>query len=132
MIYDSLANTQSIAMSTTHNLQKGDLIKLYDADQMHECTVIEVVSTTEFKIESINKNNSQVFVFGKKVENFRAVDYGRIFVLGISAIQELSKEVELLKAENKNLKTNDAIFEARLENIEKIIGIQSQVFKRTI
>ncbi len=129
VIYDSLGNTQSIAMSAAHNLKKGDLIKLYDADKMHKCTVIEVVSPTEFKIESINKNNSQVFVFGKKADDFRAVDYDRIFVLGISAIQELSKELELLKAENKNLKANDANIEARLDRIESIINTQSQTMK---
>ena len=34
-----------------------------------------------------------IFVYGKKVHDFRAVDYDRIFTTGIGAIQEMYKVI---------------------------------------
>jgi regulator of replication initiation timing len=45
-----------------------------------------------------------VFIYGKKVTDFRAIDFDQITALSVAAIQELSKQIERLKTENANLK----------------------------
>ena len=48
----------------------------------------------------------KVFVYGKKVNDVRSVDYQQIFSLGISAVQQLSKQADELKSENELLKSS--------------------------
>ncbi len=136
VVFDSVSNTQTITLLDNHNLQKGDMIKLISNDKIYEREVIEVLSATEFKVKTTLKTNNQLFVFGKQVNDFRAVDYDRIFVLGISAIQELYKELEALKAENNNLKAENTSIKTtvqenseRLKNLERLIELQSSVMK---
>ena len=135
--FNTDSNTQIISIATKHNLKKGDMLRLYDNNQSYEREIIEVISETSFKIKAVTKNSQQLFVFGKKVNDFRSVDYDRIFVLGISAIQELSAELELikkqnnqLKAENKQLKTNDKKIEARLQRLEAIFEDENSTVNR--
>jgi regulator of replication initiation timing len=45
-----------------------------------------------------------LFIYGKKVTDFRAIDFDQITALSVAAIQELSKQIERLKTENANLK----------------------------
>ena len=132
--FDSVSNTQIITLLDSHNLQNGDMIKLYNNDRIYEREVIDVLSSTKFKIKTTLKANKHLFIFGKQVDDFRAVDYDRIFVLGISAIQELSKELETLKIENNNLKVENTIIKTtvqknstRLQRLEKLIELQSVI-----
>ncbi len=56
------------------------------------------------------KAGEPVFVYGEEINDFRVVDYEALGTLNISATQELSRQVDLLKQENMLLK-------ARLEQL---------------
>ena len=43
---------------------------------------------------NLMKAGHQLFVYGKRVDDFLAVDYDRIFTLSVGALQELSKQVQ--------------------------------------
>ena len=65
-----------------------------------------------------------LFVFGKYVDDFNALDKNQIFALHHSGIQELnriqeSKKAKLteLKTENSNLKTEIEILKGQMDNI---------------
>ena len=73
-----------------------------------------MISDTEFVIDDWTFDTEKVFVYGKQVDDFRAVDYDRIFTLGIGAIQELSKENDQLKSELQSLKEKMDRIEAML------------------
>jgi cell shape-determining protein MreC len=63
-------------------------------------------------------------VFGREVNDFRSVDYEALSMLGISAIQQLAKEVEELKKlriTNEELRMKNEKTEARLEAIENLL-----------
>ena len=140
--FDSIANTQTISLSKSYNLKKGDLLKLYDKNQVYERKIIEVISPKVFKIALTSNTANQLFVFGKKVDDFRAVDYDRIFVLGVSATQYLSSEIDTLEQQsndleiinqqnnkllgevnqqNQNLKDNETEYLERLNRLEQIL-----------
>lgn len=59
----------------------------------------------------------QVFVYGREVKDFRAVDYDAIAMLNVSATQELARrhaaEVKTLKEENAAMKQRLAELEAK-------------------
>lgn len=50
------------------------------------------------------ENGSELFIYGKEVEDFRTIEKEGIFSIGIAAIQNLIKRVEELENEIKLLK----------------------------
>ena len=61
------------------------------------CKVIEIVDNYSFKID-IELKEENVFVFGKKVNDFKKLDYQSLYCLNISATQELYKIIKELQA----------------------------------
>ena len=60
-----------------------------------------------------------MFIYGKNVQDFRAIDFDQITALSVAAIQELSKQIDILKGENANLKKSITEgIEARLLKLE--------------
>jgi hypothetical protein len=59
-----------------------------------------------------------VFVFGREVNDFRAVDYDAISMLNVSATQELAKQVEAVTKENAALKAKLAASEQLLSELK--------------
>jgi hypothetical protein len=108
--YDFNAKTLSIKLEKAHDFKLGDEIKIVTSTSEFG-KVTQIIDDNTFIINNIQNKPEGVFVFGKKVNDFRVVDYDHIFTLGISAIQQLAKENEILK--NKI-----ATFESRLESIE--------------
>lgn len=92
--------------------------------------VDEVANSTTFLIKDWDASPFNLFVYGKKVTDFRAIDFDQITALSVGAIQELSKELAQLKLENNHLKqqiTNgievkQAEFEARLLKMEALLN----------
>lgn len=73
-------------MEKAHGLNKGDRVRLITEKEVVEIAV-EIVDAQTFIIKDWTKNTSEVFVYGKKVADFRSVDFDRLTVLSISAIQ---------------------------------------------
>jgi len=75
------------------------------------------------------KFTDKVFVFGRETTDFRVVDYNRVFVTGISAIQELSRQLNQLReannAQSELLKQKaDALQVTQLRNeVEELKGL---------
>jgi ABC-type phosphate transport system auxiliary subunit len=67
-----------------------------------------------------------VFVYGKKVTDFRAIDFDQITALSVAAIQELSKQIQKLQIENaalnklikQEIHTKQSALEKRLLQLE--------------
>ena len=69
-----------------------------------------------------NENNSftfdasysNIFCYGKEVNDFHILDKQKLFALNFSATQELDRKVTLLEAENENLKQRISTLEEKL------------------
>ena len=67
-----------------------------------------------------NEPTENVFVYGKKVTDFRAIDFDQITALSVGAIQELHQQIETLKRENASLKKRVSVtIQKQQSNIEK-------------
>jgi hypothetical protein len=114
-------NSVIFTMSKPHQLANGNKIKLYTKTG-EEQKQVTILNANSFSIEGAKENYKDVFIFGKEVSDFRMIDYDRLFTLNVSATQQLSREIEALRAENEELKrTNAAILknmEARLQTLE--------------
>jgi len=123
-IHNSTEKTLTVKMIKAHGLAVGDEVRLISEKETVGKMVTKVLSENEFVVSDWSENLDKVFVFGKKVDDFRTVDYDRLFTTGIGAIQELSKEIENLKAENQTLqsKLNDMDqLKAEVENLKKAV-----------
>ena len=57
------------------------------------CKVVEIIDNYSFRID-IELKETNIFVFGKKVNDFKKLDYESLYCLNISATQELYKLIQ--------------------------------------
>jgi len=87
-----------LTFSKKHNISKdAKKLKLLSKESkaMEEVDIKSIPSDYQVLING-NINDSQLFVYGEEVNDFRTVDYEGLTTLNISATQELSKLVEVL------------------------------------
>ncbi len=128
VVADSTANTLTISTPVAHNLKEGNLLRFITLGGTHEKEVLSVLSDNTFTVEKPEGDCSQVFVYGKKVDDFRAIDYDQVFSAGIGAIQELSRQndelkqtIENLQNENSSLHAENSDIKQRLETLEALV-----------
>jgi hypothetical protein len=91
--------------SEVANLKANETVRFIREDGSEEELRIEDYKEKEIRVKLAQvKQGEQVFVYGRQVNDFRAVDYDALSMLNISATQELAKEVTALKTENAELK----------------------------
>lgn len=105
--YDSAAHTLIVRTRQPHGFAVAEDIKVITAQEEHKVRVGTLIDAYTFRLNGWQKATSELFVFGKSVSDFRTVDYNRLFTMGISAIQELSRRVEQLEKENTQLKAQN-------------------------
>jgi hypothetical protein len=101
--YDENTGHLEIVMDMKHNLLPGDEVRLIGEIGQEDHHVIAVADEYSFTVLS-DVSQDHVFVFGKKIDDFRQVDYTAISMLGISATQQLSKENQQLREEVAQIK----------------------------
>jgi hypothetical protein len=100
--YDEDKRQLEVEMDVKHGLTQGAEVRLITDIGKRDYKVVEVVDNYSFVVAS-DQPLSTVFVFGIKVDDFRQVDYDAISMLSVSAIQQLSKENDMLKAKTAQL-----------------------------
>ncbi len=132
VVVDSVANTITVTTPLEHNLQEGDMLRFITTGGTHEEKVLSVFSDSTFTVQKPEGDCSEVFVYGKKVDDFRAIDYDQVFSAGIGAIQELSRQNNELKQTIENLQNANTALKAekdsevqdlqqRLETLEALV-----------
>ncbi len=136
LTFDEDSQTLSITMAKAHDLKVGDFVEMTEDGTRHEWKVSGVKDDKTFAVGPVKEVPAKLFVYGKQVPDLLAVDYDRLFVSGIGAIQELVKQVDAVKLENTDLKSKlaasekrlaemsatDQAFEAKLTALEKRIS----------
>ena len=122
-------NGLSITTVKAHEFIKGDHIDLKTSEgDMHDIEVLQVINAHTFMVKS-DKKPENVFVYGKYIDDFLAVDYDAVSMLNVSASQEMYKMIiDLQKAnarlvkENESLGSANANIEDRLSKIESLLA----------
>jgi Chaperone of endosialidase len=116
--YHSDTKTLRIVLEKAHGLKPGDLVELKDDKRSWEVKVSETINDVSFVAGPLEEPISNVFVYGRKVDDFLTVNYDRLFTTGIGAIQELSGQVKSLQTENDDLRAKLAASERRFSELE--------------
>ncbi|MBC8002296.1 MAG: tail fiber domain-containing protein [Opitutaceae bacterium] len=120
--YDNAAQTLHVILTEPHEMIMGDTVRLiWDAGTMDQ-EVVAVPDERSFIVGSITHKPDRLFVYGKRVNDFLSLDYNRIFSTGISAIQQLKKEMDekLNQKDSEIVRLSAAVeaLEARLLKLE--------------
>jgi hypothetical protein len=90
-------------MPSPHGLGPDDVVKMVKPSGSIEKTVA-VIDENSFSVPGQVDEYNEVMVYGKRVDDLRAVNYNHLFMLNISATQQLTKELAALKDEHDRLK----------------------------
>ncbi|MES2554630.1 MAG: tail fiber domain-containing protein [Bacteroidota bacterium] len=101
-VYDEANEQLTVTLSKAHELVAGDTVDLIHEDGQRETYRVETNTETTFTVK-VTADPGNVFVYGKQVDDFRFVDYNSLFMLGVSAIQALSTEMDTVKQQLKDL-----------------------------
>ena len=115
--------TQQVTMTNAHGFKAGDLVKLFDDLGHKEVKVLSVSSPTNFVVGATNQT-AKLFVYGKQVNDFLAVDYDRIFTVGLGAIQEVSKQVQ---QQTEALRKSEARVAELEQKVSKLAGLEGEL-----
>jgi len=107
-----------LTVEKNHSLKNGQKVRVFDVNNQPVDVAATVIDDHTFSIATSQDLSKGVFVYGPERDDVRAVDYDAISMLNVSATQQLSKEVEALKAENAKL--NAAL--AKMEALEKSVA----------
>ncbi|MCF7733799.1 MAG: tail fiber domain-containing protein, partial [Akkermansiaceae bacterium] len=127
LVFDPAAKTLSLTLTKEHGLKTGDRVRLHMDGKRVDLNVNAVPSARNFVVANCENAPEKVLVYGKQVNDFRTVDYDRIFTTAVGALQELKKEKDLqvatLQAENAALKTELAQQAAKDQDIEARLAL---------
>ncbi|MEM1356831.1 MAG: tail fiber domain-containing protein [Bacteroidota bacterium] len=114
------------------DLQVGERVKIITktSSQIHEVTAVEAQRFQVTPLSTDHSALSNVFVYGREVDDFHVVDYEAISMLNVSATQELARKVEVLEEENTQLRAEIKKMEAlktRLQDLRQLEQRLSQI-----
>jgi Chaperone of endosialidase len=119
--YDATDKKLSVSMSKDYGIKIGDKIELVHPEKGKiQADVVEVLGKS-FTVKDWEYATDKIFVFGREVNDFRSVDYEALSMLGISAIQQLAKEIENLKKSNSELNKINEKSETRFQALESAL-----------
>ncbi len=110
-------NKSCIVLSKVVDVKRGDEIKLIDGSNNEYFVTVDNIDGVILQI-STSLSVDEIFVFGKKVNDFHNIDYDALSMLNVSATQELYSRIKQLEKENKELKDN---FEKRITLMEALV-----------
>ncbi|MFT5407173.1 MAG: hypothetical protein ACI9DF_006045 [Verrucomicrobiales bacterium] len=114
--YDREAKTLALTLPEDHDLKPSERVRLHIDGERVDLEVSAVPSSREFVVKECDKNPEKVLVYGRQVEDFRTVDYDRIFTTAVGALQELKKEKD---AEMENLQSQLTLRDKKISTLEQ-------------
>ncbi len=111
-----ICQKNKLIIEKNYDISINDSIKLYDISNTEIIVKVNDIIDKNIIIDK-ELNNSEYFLYGKEVNDFRNVEKNAIFTIGISAIKELDKIVE--KQQETINKQNEEILLLK-EQMEKI------------
>jgi hypothetical protein len=123
--FDAALKTIAITTTKKHDFIVGDEVKLITDSKEMIKKVTEVIDEHSFKIES-EEAIDRIFVYGKKVNDFRTVDYEAVAMLNVSATQELFKRIVALEKQVETLKGIEAKHASLSNEVDALKAMMQQ------
>ncbi len=87
----------TIQLAQKHDLKPGDKIRLISPENDKIEKIVLAVSPFDFSTGEWKEAPKDIFVFGKETNDFRVIDYDRLYTLSISGLQAQQQMIDSLK-----------------------------------
>jgi hypothetical protein len=125
--YNAATRELTVTVPKAHGFVAGDMVRIITDAGSVDKTVASVTDDRTFVLADAENAASKVFVFGKKVDDFRVVDYDQLFSMNIGATQQLAIENQKLLQENAAMKAENEAIKLRLAALElAVANLQKQ------
>lgn len=123
---DSEKKQLTVTTQKSHGLKVGDRVRVMcvvgKTEARLEKSVAAILSEHTFVLSEWADPVDALFVYGKRVDDFRVIDYAQVFSSGVSAIQALAKTIDsqekIIHAQNKAIQA----LTLRLKKLKKTRG----------
>jgi hypothetical protein len=112
-----------VTLAKPHGFAPGNRVRLFDDKGMLETKVVAVANPNQFTVSS-TRATSALFVYGREVNDFLAVDYDRLFTTGLGAIQALSKTVD---QQAQALRESQARVAELEQKVSRLAGMEGEL-----
>ncbi|BAV95286.1 collagen-like domain-containing protein [Ichthyobacterium seriolicida] len=110
----------AITTNKAHDFSIGDIVKIIiENEGTKEVKVKAVIGPNTFLIEEVLDSNKKVFIYGKKVDDMRSVDYDGLTTLNISATQAVYEELISTKKKLSDNKKELSVTKEKLSSTQK-------------
>lgn len=130
----SNGDTLNIVIDDINDLKIGDKLRIFTSKGQNDLIILAVNNSNISLRDWLLGQVSEVFVYGKEVHDFRSVDYNQLFMLNISATQDLlqkNKNIEerllFIEKENSVLLNRLIKLENSLQSMLKLKSDQGSV-----
>ncbi|MFH1714567.1 MAG: tail fiber domain-containing protein, partial [Elusimicrobiota bacterium] len=135
--YNKKKKELTVKLNKEHDFKEGDEVRIITKSGLKEEAVVKIKDDVTFVVGNFTEEDlegdDKVFVYGRKADDFKILDYDEIYAVGIGAIQELSKgldekskeimelkeeknkEIKYLITENQELKKRIVILEEKIK-----------------
>jgi len=103
-VFDPDAKTLTLTLPKDHGLAAGDRVRLHMDGKRVDLNVSAVPSAQQFVVAECPDKPEKVLVYGKQVDDFRTVNYDRVYTTTVGAVQELANKLEANATEIAALK----------------------------
>jgi len=110
-------DTSTLETDTSGNIYSKLKIVL-DNDDSVLVNINELISPTELKVETDESLPEDIFIYGQEVDNMHTLIKDKIFTTGISALQEVDRQLQAEKAKVATLESQMAVVLTRLAALE--------------
>jgi hypothetical protein len=120
--YNEATHELTVSVPKVHGFAVGDVVRIITDAGNVDKPVASVVDDHTFVLADVENAASKVFVFGKKVDDFRVVDYDQLFSMNIGATQQLAIENQTLMKENAAITAENEAIKIRLAALERAVA----------
>lgn len=93
---DVIVNDRKVKV-INHGLVIGDLIKVVTIDKETDVVSVVRITPNTFTINTDRYNGQKIYIYGKQIPDFKAIDYTQLFAMSVGAIQKLIERVANLE-----------------------------------
>jgi hypothetical protein len=120
--YNDANHELTVTVPKAHGFAVGDMVRIITDAGNVDKPVASVVHDHTFVLADVGTAAGKVFVFGKKVDDFRVVDYDQLFSMNLGATQQLAIENQTLMKENAAIKAENEAIKIRLAALERAVA----------
>jgi sugar lactone lactonase YvrE len=113
---DRVDDIVTLRNSTFSFNESSGNVKFIQKNGTEKTIPVEYISSNQLRIKNLSEldeTESEIFVYGREVEDFHSLDKNAIFTVNVAATQELDRQLQAAKVQIASLETRLALLESQ-------------------